>query len=190
MLARVLALCIAITCGMTTPGVAAPDFQGKTITLYIGYGVGGSYYFYAQLFAHNLARHLPGQPNIIVQSQPGAGGVRMLNDAAVRFPGNGTALFMPPDTTVVTQLLLPQGLAYDARKFRYIGTADQQNTFWVMKRGPKSTLEGMRAAETYMSGSGKGSTGYMIPALAGPLLGLKIKPISGYESSREMILAI
>jgi len=190
MLTRLMMLAAALLFNVAT-GIAAPvDFKGKSITLYIGYGVGGSYYFYAQLFAHNLPRHLPGQPSIVVQSQPGAGGVRLLNEAAVKYPGDGTILFMPPDTTVVTQLLLPQGLAYDARKFKYIGTADQQNTFWVMKRGPKASLDGMRQNETFISGSGKGSTGYMIPALAGPLLGLKIKPISGYGSSREMILAM
>src|SRR3954471_21964975 len=66
------------------PALAAADFQGKTITIFIGYGTGGSYYFYAQLLAHHFGKHLPGQPNLIVESNLGAGGVRMLNDAAVR----------------------------------------------------------------------------------------------------------
>jgi tripartite-type tricarboxylate transporter receptor subunit TctC len=190
-LARLAASVLAMASIMNVSSAdAAVDFQGKTITIYTGYGVGGSYYFYAQLFAHNLGRHLPGQPTIIIQSEPGAGGVRMLNEAAVRMRSDGTNIFMPPDTMVVTQLLQPEGLAYDARKFRYIGTADQQNTFWVLKRSPYSSLEGMRLHDIFMSSSGKGSTGYMIPALAGPLLGLKIKPVSGYDSSREMILAI
>ncbi len=114
----------------------------------------------------------------------------MLNEAAVRMTTDGTNLFLPPDTMVVTQLLQPEGLAYDARKFHYVGTVDQQNTFWVLRRGPKATLEGMRANEVFMGSSGKGSTGYMIPALAGPLLGLKIKQVDGYDSSREMILAM
>jgi hypothetical protein len=48
----------------------------------------------------------------------------------------------------------------------------------------------MRSVDTFMGSSGKGSTGYMIPALAGPLLRLKIKPVGGYEASREMILAM
>jgi len=169
---------------------ADANFQGKTITIFIGYGVGGSYDLYAQLFAHHLGRFLPGQPAIIVQSSPGAGGVCMLNEAAVKMRTDGTNLFIPPDTMVVTQLLQPAGLAYDARKFRYIGTADQQNTFWVVRRGPRASIEGMRVGETFMGSSGKASTGYMIPALAAPLLGLKIKHVGGYNSSREIILAM
>ena len=172
------------------PALAQVDYKGKTITISIGYGVGGSYYFHAQLFSRHLGRHLPGSPTIIVQSKPGAGGVRMLNEAAVRMTTDGTNLFLPPDTMVVTQLLQPEGLAYDARKFNYIGTVDQQNTFWVVRRGPKASIEGMRVDAVFMGSSGKGSTGYMIPALAGPLLGLKIKQVDGYDSSREMILAM
>lgn len=169
---------------------AQTDYKGKTIAISIGYGVGGSYYFHAQLFSRHLGRHLTGNPAIIVQSKPGAGGVRMLNEAAMRMTKDGTNLFLPPDTMVVTQLLQPEGLAYDARKFHYIGTVDQQNTFWVMRSGPKASVEGMRADAVFMGSSGKGSTGYMIPALAGPLLGLKIKQVDGYDSSREMILAM
>lgn len=169
---------------------ARTNFQGRTVTIFIGYGVGGSYNLYAQLFAHHLAKHLPGEPTVIVEPDPGAGGVRMLNEAAVRMQADGTNLFIPPDTMVVTQLLQPAGLAYDARKFRYIGTADQENTFWVIRRGPHSSIDGMRTGETFMGSSGKGSTGYMIPALAAPLLGLKIRNIGGYVSSHDMILAM
>jgi tripartite-type tricarboxylate transporter receptor subunit TctC len=184
-------LLVAIILGVLgVPVAGAADFQGKTITIFIGYGTGGSYYFYGQLLAHHFGRHLPGQPNLIVESSLGAGGVKMLNDAAVRMRTDGTNLFIPPDTTVVIQLLQPQGLAYDAAKFRYIGTLDQENTFWVLRRGPDASIEGMRRRDTFMGSSGKGSTGYMIPALAGPLLDLKIKPIAGYTSSQDMILSM
>jgi tripartite-type tricarboxylate transporter receptor subunit TctC len=172
------------------PVAAASDFQGKTIVVAIGYGTGGSYYFYAQLLAHHLGRHLSGRPTLVVESNLGAGGVRMLNDAAVRMRADGTNLFIPPDTTVVIQLLQPQGLAYDAAKFRYIGTLDQENTVWVLRRSPDASIDGMRRRDTFMGSSGKGSTGYMIPALAGPLLDLKIKPVAGYNSSQDMILAM
>ena len=180
--------CLLLAAG--DPALAEVDFRGKTVTISIGYGVGGSYHFYAQLFSRHLGRFLPGQPTMLVQSNPGAGGVRLLNDAASRMRNDGTQIFLPPDTMVITQLLAPEGLTYDARKFHYIGTADQQNTFWVMRRGPSASVQGMQKAEVFVGSSGKGSTGYMIPALAGPLLNLKIKHVGGYDSSREMILAM
>jgi tripartite-type tricarboxylate transporter receptor subunit TctC len=187
----ILALSLAALCvAGVSPAPAQVDYKGKTVTISIGYGVGGSYHQYAQLFARHLGKFLPGNPAIVVQSAPGAGGVRMLNDAAVRMKADGTNIFMPPDTLVVTQLLEPGGLAYDARTFHYLGTADQQNTFWVVRRTSASSIADMKARDIFMGSSGKGSTGYMIPALGAPLLGLRVKHVGGYDSSREQILAM
>jgi tripartite-type tricarboxylate transporter receptor subunit TctC len=172
------------------PARAAVDFQGKTVTIYIGSSAGGSYYFYAQLFAHHLGKHLPGQPNVVVEADPGAGGVRMLNEAAALMRTDGTNIFIPPAATVVIQLLQPRGLVYDASKFRYIGAVVPENIFWVLRRSPNASIEGMQAHETFIGSSGKGSTGYMIPALAAPLLNLKIKQVQGYNTSQDMILAM
>jgi tripartite-type tricarboxylate transporter receptor subunit TctC len=177
--------------GLTSASAqTAANYKGKQVTIVIGYGVGGTYSQYAQMFAHHLGRFLPGNPNVIVQSMPGAGGVRMLNEAAVRMRGDGTMIFVPPDTMVITQLLDTSGIFYDARKFHYIGTADQQNNFWVIRRPAGTTIDGMKTREVFMGNSGKGSTGYMIPAIAKPLLGLKVKVIGGYEGSRDTILAM
>jgi tripartite-type tricarboxylate transporter receptor subunit TctC len=183
--ATALACSVAVASAQT-----AVDYKGKQITIVIGYGVGGTYSQYAQLFAHHLGRFLPGTPNVIVQSMPGAGGVRMLNEAAVRMRADGTMIFVPPDTMVTTQLLETSGISYDARKFHYIGTADQQNTFWAIRRPAGTSIADMKAREVFMGNSGKGSTGYMIPAIAKPLLGLKVKVIGGYEGSRDTILAM
>jgi tripartite-type tricarboxylate transporter receptor subunit TctC len=174
----------------TASAQPAADYAGKQITIVIGYGVGGTYYQFAQLFARHLGRFLPGRPGVIVQSMPGAGGVRMLNEAAVRMRADGTMVFVPPDTMVTTQLLETSGISYDARKFHAIGTADQQNTFWVIRRPAGTSIADMKAREIFMGHSGKGSTGHTIPAIAKPLLGLKVKLIGGYDGSRDTILAM
>src|SRR5262249_41103027 len=140
-----------------------------------------TYYQYAQLFSRHIGRFLPGRPGAIVQAMPGAGGVRMLNEAAVRMRADGTTIFMPPDTMVTTQLLEISGISYDARKFHAIGTADQQNMFWVIRRPAGTSIADMKVRETFMGNSGKGSTGHMIPAIAKPLLGLNVKLIGGYD---------
>jgi tripartite-type tricarboxylate transporter receptor subunit TctC len=187
------AACMAVlfACGATAAfGQTAADYKGKQVTIVIGYGVGGTYSQYAQLFARHIGRFLPGKPNVIMQSMPGAGGVRMLNEAAVRMRADGTTIFVPPDTMVTTQLLETSGISYDARKFHYIGTADQQNTFWAVRRATGTGIADMKTREVFMGNSGKGSTGYTIPAIAKPLLGLKVKVIGGYEGSRDTILAM
>ena len=53
---------------------AVADFyQGKTVTLVVGYGPGGGYDVYARLVARHLGRHMPGNPTVVVQNMPGAG---------------------------------------------------------------------------------------------------------------------
>jgi tripartite-type tricarboxylate transporter receptor subunit TctC len=127
---------------------------------------------------------------MIVQSMPGAGGVRMLNEAAVRMSADGTSIFLPPDTTVVTQVLEPNAVTYDARRFHYIGTADQQNMVWVVRKDKARNAADMLQREVFMGSSGKGSTGYIIPNIAMALMGLKVKPVGGYQGSRDTILAM
>ena len=175
-----------------SPGASAAEtFSKAQVTIFIGYGVGGTYYQYAQLFSRHLGKFLPGQPTVIVQTMPGAGGIRLLNEAAVRMVADGSATFIPPDTLVVSQLLTSGGIQYDARRFAYIGTADQQNVFLVTKRDTVPSLEALRAKEhVYMGSSGAGATGFLIPALAGSLLKLPLKPIGGYEGSRDIILGM
>src|SRR5438034_11303935 len=47
-------------------------YRGKTVTVVVGYSAGGGYDQYARLVARHLGRHIPGQPNVIVQNMPGA----------------------------------------------------------------------------------------------------------------------
>ena len=49
-------------------------WRGKDIRLLIGADVGGTYGLYAQLMVRHLKAHVPGQPNIVLQVMPGAGG--------------------------------------------------------------------------------------------------------------------
>lgn len=165
-------------------------FKKDQVSISIGFGVGGTYYQYAQLFSRHLGKFLPGDPTIIVQSVPGAGGVRLLNEAAVRMPADGSNIFLPPDTMLVAQLLGQSGINFDAGRFAYLGTADQQNTFLATRRSVASTVDDLKSRPTFMGSSGSGSTGYLIPAFAGPLLGLKTKPIGGFKGSADIVLAM
>ena len=112
----------------------APDYAGKQLSISIGYGTGGTYFTYAKLLADHLRRFIPGKPGLIVQSMPGAGGVRRLNAAARIMPGDGSQLFVPPDTMILTQLTAKEGIQFDARRFHYVGTINQQNNFFVVRR--------------------------------------------------------
>src|SRR4051794_29605333 len=54
-------------------------YKGKQLTVIVGYGPGGGYDLFARLVARHIGRHMPGNPNAIVQNMPGAGSLRAAN---------------------------------------------------------------------------------------------------------------
>lgn len=65
----------AVLWGSAAFAQETPDFKGKTINVVVGFETGGSYDIYGRLFARFLGVHLSGQPNVVVQNMPGAGGL-------------------------------------------------------------------------------------------------------------------
>jgi tripartite-type tricarboxylate transporter receptor subunit TctC len=61
---------------------SSPAFAADQMTILIGYGFGGTYGKYARTMADHLRKQIPGSPNIVVQSMPGAGGLKATNYAA------------------------------------------------------------------------------------------------------------
>lgn len=67
--------------GAAKPAAAegvAQFYQGRTVNVIIGYGVGGGYDTYARLLARSIGKHIPGNPNIVPQNMPGAGSLKAL----------------------------------------------------------------------------------------------------------------
>ena len=54
-------------------------YQGKTITFLINFSAGGPTDIEGRIVARHLARHIPGNPLIVVQNMSGAGGVTGIN---------------------------------------------------------------------------------------------------------------
>src|SRR4051794_15910831 len=52
----------------------AAFYRGKTIRLTVGYAPGGSFDLHARVVARHLPRYTPGNPNVVVENRPGAGG--------------------------------------------------------------------------------------------------------------------
>ena len=69
----------------------ADFYNGKTITCYIGYGVGGGYDLFARTISRHMPRHIPGNPTILPVNMPGASSMILANHLAKRAPQDGTA---------------------------------------------------------------------------------------------------
>lgn len=173
-----------------TAETAKQFYKGKTVEIYIGYGLGGTYGKSATIMGEYLKPRL-GADAVIVKSMPGAGGLKMTNWYANVAPKNGLAIMLPPDTVVITQLLKPKKAKYDTRNFTWLGSAVRSNSMVAVRSdsGVK-TWRDLLTKEVPFASSGLGSQTYQIPALVNGLLGTKIKIVKGYKGSRKMLLAM
>ena len=167
------------------------DFSGKQVKLLIGYGFGGTYGKYSRMFAEHLKNHIPGNPNVIVESRPGAGGLLATNYAAKAMPANGLNYLVPPDSAVVVQLMRPKKAKFDMSKFTWIGSANQTNVILVVRSDTGvRKWEDLRNISVPMGSTGLASTSTIMPGLMNNMLGTKMKIVTGYKGSSKTGLSV
>lgn len=180
----------AILAGITGAS-AAMSFEGKTIKIVIPYGPGGTYDKYGVIFSNYLGKHIPGNPNIILQHMPGAGGIKAMNWAYTVMPKDGLNMIVPLDNGVVNQLMRPEKMRFDMRDFRWLGSSNQTNVVFVVRSDSGiRTVNDMKTMSIIGSATGKGATGYIMPNLMRGLFGLKIKVVTGYKGSSKSIFSV
>ena len=185
------ALVLALLLAVPGAGHAADDFyRGRTIDLYFGFGVGGTYDLYARTVAKHLGRFIPGEPNIVPHSMPGAGGLVAANFMYKVAPHDGTALAITSQTIALDQLFGVSGIAYDALDFPWIGRAAASPTiFFTWHTSPTKRFADALARVTTLGSSGSGDT-TDTPRALNALAGAKFKLVLGYRGSNDVSLAV
>jgi tripartite-type tricarboxylate transporter receptor subunit TctC len=186
----VLSIFLAASPAFAQEDVAA-FFRGKTLRLVVGIGVGSGYDINARLLARHMAAHIPGQPTIIVQNQPGAGSLAMTNALYNTGPFDGTVMGASFNGMPTTPLLQPAGARFDPEKLNWLGSTNRETqVMYVWHTAPAHTLEDARTTEIIMGAQAPGSTQFDYPVLAKEMFGFKFKVVTGYESTPKIHLAM
>lgn len=169
---------------------AADFYDGRTLTVVVPSGSGGTYHVYCQLVARNIGRHIPGKPNAIVQNRPGAGGTKAARYMVTAAPKDGTFIAMINPGSIMLPLLR-EGTGFDTRKMLWLGSMSAR-TYTVATFGdaPAKNLAQARKTEVIMGTTGKASTSYLIPAFINKTVGTKFKIITGYKGGGAINLAM
>jgi tripartite-type tricarboxylate transporter receptor subunit TctC len=169
----------------------AAFFKGKTLRLMVGIGVGSGYDINARLLARIIVNHIPGQPTIIVQNQPGAGSLTMTNALYNNGPFDGTVIGASFNGMPTTPLLQPGGARFDPVKLNWLGSTNRETqAMYVWHSAPAQVLEDAKTTEIVMGAQAPGSTQFDYPVLANRLFGFKFKVVTGYESTPKIHLAM
>jgi tripartite-type tricarboxylate transporter receptor subunit TctC len=190
---RVAALLAAFFTAAAGPSSAQDDvaafYKGKQIRLIVGSAVGGGYDLYSRALARHITHHIPGNPTIIVQNQPAAGGVVMTNQLAGQGPRDGT-VFAAPLNGIPTAPLLMAGTQFDSTKLNWLGSLQSEPyVAFLWHTAPVSHITEIATKEVLVGTTTVGTTMNDFPLLLNELLGYKFKLVRGYKGTPQINIA-
>src|SRR5258707_7266676 len=156
-------LTLAVLLLASEPTLAQEDvaafFKGKTLRLIVGIGVGSGYDINARLLARYMVNHIPGQPTIIVQNQPGAGSLTMTNALYNTGPFDGTVIGASFNGMPTTPLLQPAGARFDPVKLIWLGSTNRETQVtYVWHTAAVRKLDDLFTTELIVGAQAPGST--------------------------------
>ncbi len=192
-------VCVAFTACLATlilaPGTAmANDFyKGKTITIIITSGVGGSVNLLARLGGRYVGKHIPGNPAVIGKNKRGAGGLVGANFVYNQAPKDGTTLGSSLNSVPFAPLFYGKKskARFDPLKFQWIASPVKFVAVALAWHTSKiKTWQDLRKHQMIVGASGRGSTSTIDGLVMNALMGFKYKVIFGYPSGGDIDLAM
>lgn len=195
-----VALCSALGLALTLTYLAGslsaaeqPFFAGKTIRIIVGFSPGGTVDIRSRLFTRHLPKWIPGNPSIVVQNMPGAGGQIAANYVFSVAKPDGLTVLHFPNSAIVNAYMEPASVQYDIRQIAILWVGADS---WAAVTNPKVTK--IRKAEEIqrtqvkfrVGGTGVTSMRSLRPKLALELLGVDHTWVTGYGGSADLLVAL
>ncbi len=171
---------------------AVADFyKGRDMRMIISTAPGTGYDIYARAVARNLARHIPGNPNIVPQQMPGAGGLTTANYLYAVAPKDGSVFGMMQNTVPFEPMFENKAALFDVTKFNWLGTPTVEVGLYIVYHTSKiKTLQDAQAHEVIAGTTGVASTPALYGRLFNQILGMKTRLVPGYPSQLDLIIGM
>ena len=191
---RAVALAAAaatVSTGAAMAQSAAEFYKGKTVQFMVGYGPSGGFDAYTRVAARFIGKHIPGNPNVIVQNMPGASSLQFVRYMATRAPTDGTQFGMFNRGLMPKSVLDPKEVGgIDFTKFTWIGSMNSEMAmcyFWATK-GIKS-MDDVTKTRFTVGDTSKNSGGYIYTSILRSLSNDMGKMVLGYATTGDIWLA-
>lgn len=172
------------------PAVASDFYQGKTIRLVVASDAGGGYDSYARTFAQYVRRHIPGEPTIIVQNMPGAGGIVSANWLYTIAPKDGLTILLHQRGIPFHPYFGEKSAKFVPTEFQWLGSFNSETGITSMWHTAKvKTMADVFKDTAVLGGSGPNDS-ETYPLLMNNTIGTKFRIVSGYKSNNNAMLAV
>jgi tripartite-type tricarboxylate transporter receptor subunit TctC len=174
-------------------GQTEPFYKNKTITIVTGYSTGGTMDGWARLMAQYLGRHIPGNPNAVVQNMPGGGSMVAANYIYKVAKPDGLTLGLFGPGLFFGQLIKQKEVQFEWQKFSWIGSPElTDESLYIRADTPYKSFEDIRKVPGQIRcGAGnRGSSSYYIPKIVEDITGVSFNMVTGYPGTADANLAL
>ena len=189
--------CVALS---TTHDAAAQSveafYKGRAITMLVGAAPGGINDISARLVARHLPRFVPGSPSVIVQNNPGAGGLVNANRIFVNAEKDGTVLAKLERAVPQLAIQGHPNAQFDPAKFTWLGSlssyANDAYLMLVNAKHPARTVADLKTSgvSATLGADNAASTNLIFAVIAKEVLGLNVNVVRGYAGASQVFLAV
>lgn len=188
---------MALAAGTTMLGFSATtataedvSFEGETVRIIVPFGEGGGSDTYARTLQVYLARHLPGEPTVIVENMPGGGSIKGANTFQNAEPDGLTAL-VASTSTFTSAIFGGSAVNYDITSWEPVVLSPQGSVLFAAASTGIADQDPVTATQTLATVSHafgiKSPTASELRAVAAfNLLGIEnINPIFGLSAGER-----
>jgi tripartite-type tricarboxylate transporter receptor subunit TctC len=166
-------------------------FAGREVRIIVGTGAGGGYDTYGRLVARFLGSHIPGNPTFVVQSMPGASGIKAVNYLYSVAPKDGSVFSIFNNSMPVYQAIGQPGVQFKCEELSWLAAMSKLvNVVAVWHTTGAKTIEDAKKKEIVIGATGASGTMAGYPALLNNTIGTKFKIVTGYEGGNQINLAM
>jgi len=169
----------------------AAFYRGRQLRIVVGTAAGGGYDLFARAVARHIGAHIAGNPAVIVQNLPAAGGMVMTNQLYASAPRDGSVIGAPINGIPTAPLLAPAGAHFDATRLIWLGSTNREPyVAFVWRTAPVQSLADLRTRELIVGATAPGTTMVDFPLLTNDILGTRFRIVRGYEGTPQINTAI
>jgi tripartite-type tricarboxylate transporter receptor subunit TctC len=139
----------------------------------------------------HLGRFIPGNPQVVLQFRPGAGGIVASNYMYNVAPRDGLTIAMVSDSVALASVIEAEKIKNRVNEFVWLGAIERVNNVLGLRADTGvRDVHDLLKTEIILGSSGTGSPTFLLPALLRWLEPFKIRTIEGFSGIPPMFVAI
>jgi hypothetical protein len=183
-------VCLFVTAQLGWVWAQETPFKGKTVRVIVGFPSGGGADAEGRVLARHLGKYIPGNPTLILQNMPGAGGLTASNWFEDLAKPDGSTLYYCVGSTAVTQQAFgTDGVKYDLRGWEMVGSVDRATSVVLLRPDKMERLTEKGKPPLGIGARTGDDTWSTIFLWGAEYLNWNVRWILGYQGGGELRLA-